>query len=65
MINYLKLDAAAEAYKITSHQYDKLQTFIEFESGNVLLFSNPILTKNKYIGKVDTEEKKQNNIRTV
>ena len=63
IINYLKLDAAAEAYKITSHQYDKLQTFIEFESGNVLLFSNPILTKNKYIGKVDTEEKKQNNIK--
>lgn len=44
IINYLKLDASAEAYKISSHQYDKLQTYIEFQSGNVLLFSNPILT---------------------
>lgn len=43
IINYLKLDASAEAYKISSHQYDKLQTYIEFQSGNVLLFSNPIL----------------------
>ena len=44
IINYLKLDASAEAYKISSHQYDKLQTNVEFQSGNVLLFSNPILT---------------------
>ena len=44
IINYLKLDASAEAYKISSHQYDKLQTYIEFQSGNVLLFSDPILT---------------------
>ena len=28
IINYLKLDASAEAYKISSHQYDKLQTYI-------------------------------------
>ena len=45
VINYLKLEAASEAYKISSHQYDKLQTFVEFQSGNVLLFSNPTLTK--------------------
>ena len=44
IINYLKLDACAEAYKISSHQYDKLQTWVEFQSGNVLLFSPPILT---------------------
>lgn len=44
IINYLKLDASAEAHKISSHQYDKLQTYIEFQSGNVLLFSDPILT---------------------
>ena len=43
IINFLKLDASAEAYKISSHQYDKLQTYVEFQSGNVLLFSNPIL----------------------
>ena len=45
IINYLKLDASAEAHKISSHQYDKLQTCVEFQSGNVLLFSDPVLTK--------------------
>ena len=44
IINYLKLDASAEAYKISAHQYDKLQTYVEFQSGQVLLFSPPILT---------------------
>ena len=43
IINYLKLDASSEAHKISSHQYDKLQSFLEFSSGQVLLFSNPIL----------------------
>jgi len=43
IINYLKLDAASEAHKISAHQYDKLQSFMEFSSGQVLLFSNPIL----------------------
>ena len=49
VINFLKLEGAAEAYKISSHQYDKLQTFAEFQSGNVLLFSNPTLTKDTAI----------------
>ena len=44
--NYMKLDAASEAHKITAHQYDKLQSVIEFCSGEVLLFSNPILIDN-------------------
>ncbi len=44
VINYLKLDAASEAHKISSHQYDKLQSFIEFQSGQVLLFSDPRLS---------------------
>ena len=43
IINYLKLDAASEAHKISSHQYDKLQSYIEFQSGQVLLFSDPRL----------------------
>ena len=43
IVNYLKLDAASEAHKISSHQYDKLQSSIEFSSGQVLLFSNPLL----------------------
>jgi hypothetical protein len=40
LVNYLKLDAASEAHKITAHQYDKLQTKIEFLSGQTLLFDN-------------------------
>jgi len=43
IINYSKLDSESEAHKISSHQYDKLQTYVEFQSGQVLLFSNPIL----------------------
>ncbi len=39
VVNYLKLDATAEAHKISSHQYDKLQTSIEFLSGTTLLFN--------------------------
>ena len=38
VVNYLKLDAASEAYKTSSHQYDKLQTSVEFMSGKTLLF---------------------------
>jgi len=38
LVNYLKLDATSEAHKISSHQYDKLQTSIEFLSGTTLLF---------------------------
>ena len=40
LVNYFKLDAAAEAHKTSSHQYDKLQSSIEFTSGSVLLFKN-------------------------
>lgn len=57
VINYLKLEASSEAYKISSHQYDKLQSFIEFKSGNVLLFSNPTLTNDTAIGKWDEYKK--------
>ena len=38
IVNVLKLDAATEAHTISCHQYDKLQTSIEFLSGSVLLF---------------------------
>lgn len=38
IVSYLKLDAAAQAHKISSHQYDKLQSSVEFLSGSILLF---------------------------
>jgi hypothetical protein len=49
LLNYLKLDASAEAHKMSAHQYDKLQTNIEFLSGKALLFSsNKDTTNNEY-----------------
>ena len=44
LVNYFKLDAASEAHKISAHQYDKLQSSVEFTSGSVLLFRNFNLT---------------------
>jgi len=38
LVNYFKLDARSEAHKISAHQYDKLQTRVEFKSGTILLF---------------------------
>lgn len=48
IVNYLKLDAASEAHKISSHQYDKLQSTVEFTSGSVLLFRYNELEKLQY-----------------
>jgi hypothetical protein len=48
IVNYLKLDAASEAHKISSHQYDKLQSTVEFTSGSVLLFRYNDLEKQEY-----------------
>ena len=42
IVNYLKLDAAQEAHKISSRQYDKLQSSVEFTSGSILLFSSEL-----------------------
>jgi hypothetical protein len=39
LINYFKLDAASQAHKISAHQYDKLQTSVEFMSAKVSLNS--------------------------
>jgi hypothetical protein len=48
IVNYLKLDAASEAHKISSHQYDKLQSTAEFTSGSVLLFRYNDLQRLEY-----------------
>jgi len=62
VVNYLKLDATSEAHKIAAHQYDKLQTSIEFLSGTTLLFNNvnstTIIEK-----KIEDTEKKINEIK--
>jgi hypothetical protein len=65
VVNYLKLDATAEAHKISSHQYDKLQTSIEFLSGTTLLFDSDKIeeTKKTIKTKLDDTEKKINEIK--
>lgn len=67
IVNYLKLDAASEAHKISSHQYDKLQSTVEFSSGSVLLFRYNDLQKQEYeldqlIEQKNNVNKKINNI---
>jgi hypothetical protein len=62
VVNYLKLDATSEAHKISAHQYDKLQTSIEFLSGTTLLFNN-INSKSIIEKKIDDTEKKINEIK--
>ena len=50
IINYLKLDANAEAHKISAYQYSKLKAQIEFSSGEILLQDNdPFLSDNHYV----------------
>jgi phosphatidylglycerophosphate synthase len=49
VVNYLKLDARAESYKISAHQYDKLQTTVEFTSGSILLLPDNYDKINKTI----------------
>ena len=65
LVNYLKLDATSEAHKISSHQYDKLQTSIEFLSGTTLLFDSGNIeeTKKTIKLKLDDTEKKINEIK--
>jgi hypothetical protein len=43
IVNYLKLDAAAEAHHISSNHFSRLKTLIEFNSGETLLFEHPLL----------------------
>ena len=64
LVNYLKLDATSEAHKISAHQYDKLQTSIEFLSGTTLLFTKTEKDIEKDIsGKIIDTEKKINEIK--
>ena len=67
LVNYLKLEAASEAHKISSHQYDKLQSSVEFTSGNVLLFNtfeeSNIKKKNNVASKLIDVEKKISEIK--
>jgi hypothetical protein len=45
IVNYLKLDASAEAHQIASNHYYRLRSLLEFTSAEVLLFEHPLLQK--------------------
>lgn len=51
VVSYMKLDAQAEAHKISAHQYDKLQSVCEFSSGYLLMFAST--EKNKHSDQVN------------
>ena len=56
LISFLKLDARAESYKTAAHQYDKLQSTVEFKSGAILLFpsAHDIIQKKNMLSKSPT-----------
>ena len=49
IISYLKLDAKSEANNISAYLYFKLKKYIEFTSGEILLFQDPLLANKHYI----------------
>ena len=57
LVNYTNLDGATQAHKISAYQYDKLQSYIEFQSGQVLLFSNPILNNENMARSCEKQKK--------
>ena len=58
VVNYLKLDAQSEAHKITSHQYDKLQSICEFSSGTFYLFAGSETNCKKSNSSIRNRQKK-------
>lgn len=62
LINYTKLDAKAEAHKITAASFDKLQSICEFNSGKILFsqlnYNKPINTDDKDLD--DNKDNKDN-----
>jgi hypothetical protein len=54
VVQYLKLDASAEAHKTSAHQYDRLQSNVEFCSGALLLFKRLPTKNHSTINDVDT-----------
>jgi hypothetical protein len=75
VISFMKLEAASEAYKLTAHQYDKLQSTVEFFSGRILLFYEGDNYKNieykknnnmiKYLDSIDSDSDDNLNIEIV
>ena len=56
LVTYLKLDAKAEAHKMTAYSFEKLQSMCEFSSGRIL-FADKHLTLLKLMEEIGTNVK--------
>lgn len=63
LINYLKLDARAEAHRVSAYKFDKAQAYVEFNSGKILFETKASEELGEIIKKVqhDVEEIKETN----
>jgi len=57
LINYLKLDARAEAHRGSAYKYDKLLTYIEFQSFKQLFLDEAKLDMTKIIEIIENDVK--------
>jgi hypothetical protein len=54
LINFLKLDARAEAHRSSAYKFDKLMTYIEFQSGKQLFFDEEKVKMREVIEHIET-----------
>jgi hypothetical protein len=55
LVSYLKLDAKAEAHRVSAYKYDKLQAFCEFKSGKILFLNDDKDDVTAIIDQIETQ----------
>ena len=55
LVSYLKLDGKAEAHKMSSHKYQKLEAMCEFNSGRVLFFKEKPDKITNFVDEIQTK----------
>jgi hypothetical protein len=55
LVSYLKLDAKAEAHRVSAYKYDKLQAFCEFKSGKILFLNDEKDNVTEIIDNIETQ----------
>jgi hypothetical protein len=63
LINYLKLDARAEAHRVSAYKFDKILSYVEFNSGKILFETKASEELGEIIKKIqnDVSEVKETN----
>jgi hypothetical protein len=63
LINYLKLDARAEAHRVSAYKFDKILSYVEFNSGKILFETKASMELGEIIKRVqnDVSEVKETN----